>query len=441
MAFPRLKSGFDSRRALQYLEGFFFREELLLGDFSSTNPFVKSYLFVLGRNPILSRTELKNFCDEILYDENKSLLLAENLKFENPRNLPKTPEQLFLDRLGGTIRFGEVIGEYRSENELIASMLQKVQEDKPEGKVNLGISAWGCGRDFLKHFLPETKNAFRDQLNRNCRIVNAPGENLDSGKIFGEKLLRNGFEFLVWRRSEPGFKDVPNPGSYLLAKTVANQNLRNYTLRDREKDFRDARMGMMPPKLAQIMMNLANPRWDEVVIDPFCGSGTLNIEAAITGFQTIGSDLEEKHVFEARQNFEQMSEKFRYEKMSGEFFGCDATKFPLEKASGVIVTEGFLGNVFEKYATPQKIEQEGDLIVRLWEKIISHFEKSTVRTICFCLPIWKYRGRDFYISEKLFAKIGQSSYIPSALFEGKYTFLYARPDSFVQREICVLQRK
>lgn len=392
---------------------------------------MKTHLFVLGRNPQLSRAELAPLCDEVLFAEEKSLMLAENLKFENPRDLPKSPEQIFLDRLGGTIRMGEVVGEFKSEKEVQDEILKQVQELKPEGKIQIGVSAWSCGKNFLRHFLPELKNAFRDQHDRNCRIVNAPGQNLDSGKIFGEKLLKKGFEFLVWKRED----------SFLLAQTKANQNLRNYVLRDREKDFRDARMGMLPPKVAQILVNLANPSWTDTVIDPFCGSGTANIEAAITGFKTVGSDLDEKRTKKAKENFEQMAEKFRYETTSGEFFAGDAVQFPLTKAKGVIATEGFLGDVFEKHATDRSIADASQTIVRMWEKLIAHLETSDVHTIVFCLPAWRFQGKTISISEKLFAKIDKSSYIPSALFDGKRTFLYSRPDSFVMREICVISRK
>jgi len=391
---------------------------------------LKSYLFVLGRNPILSRSELVPFCDELLYAEDKSLMLVENIKFENPRDLPKSPEQIFLDRLGGTIRMGEVLGECKSEKEVQDKIIEQIQTDKPEGKVQLGISAWGCGNTFLRHFLPEMKNALRDQHDRNCRIVNAPGKNLDSGKIFGEKLLKKGFEFLVWKRKD----------SFLVAKTNANQNLRNYVLRDRDKDFRDTRMGMLPPKVAQILLNLANPGWNDIVIDPFCGSGTVNIEAAITGFKTIGSDLDETRTKKTKENFEQMSDKFRYEITSGEFFASDAIKFPIKKTSGVIVTEGFLGDVFAKHATKQAIEKESQTVLRMWEKVIAHLEDSSVHTVALCLPAWKFKGKTISISEKLFAKIAKSSYIPSALFDGNRTFIYSRPDSFVMREICVLKK-
>lgn len=392
---------------------------------------MKSYLFVLGRNPELSRAELLNFCEEVFYDSGKSLFIGENLKFENPRQIPREPEQLFLDRLGGTIRFGEVLGEFQNEEKVQEEILRFAQENKPEGKINLGVSAWGCGPNFLRHFLPEIKNAIREKFDRNCRIVNAPGENLDSGKIFGEKLLRNGFEFLVWKRGN----------SFLLAHTVANQNLRNYTLRDREKDFRDSKMGMLPPKLAQILINLANPTWEEKIIDPFCGSGTVNIEAAIMGYHTVGADIDAQRTKRSQENFEQMAEKFRYEKTSGEFFPCDVMKFPLAKLRGIVVAEGILGENFEREPSRARVEENANEVLSLWEKFFALLENSDIRVVSFCLPAWKINGRAVSLSEKLFAKLGKSSYIPRVLFGEQKTFLYSRPDAFVAREICVVEKK
>lgn len=402
------------------------------------------YLFILGRDPLLSRTELQNFCDEILYDERESLLLAENLKFENPRDLPKTKEQIFLDRLGGTIRFAKVIGEFESEKEVFASILQNILDQKPDGKLHLGISSFGWRREPTKALLSKIKNTLREEYDRNCRVVNIDGRTLDSGKIFGDRLLQKGFEFVIWKKHAAGFESKAaqdsNP-TFLLAQTVASQNLRNYTLRDRGKDFRDARMGMLPPKLAQILISLSNPDWDDVVIDPFCGSGTVNIEAAIMGYKTIGSDLDATRVRRAQENFEQMAEKFRYEKSHGDFFMIDAEKFPIQKTSGIIATEGFLGDVYEKHATREKIQSESQKILSLWQNLLKNLEDSSLHTLSFCLPAWNFQGKTISLSENLFAKLGQSSYIPSALFNGKRTFIYSRPGSFVGREICVLQKK
>ena len=73
---------------------------------------MKTYLLILGRHPELSRAELRGKLDEVFYDEEKNLLIAENLKFINPRELPRGEEQLFIDQLGGTIRMAEVVEEF-----------------------------------------------------------------------------------------------------------------------------------------------------------------------------------------------------------------------------------------------------------------------------------------------------------------------------------------
>ncbi len=392
---------------------------------------MKNYLFILGRNTELSRAELTQFCKEVVFDKEKSLLIGTNLHFTNPRNIPRTPEQLFLDRLGGTIRFAEITGEFFSETELKNQIIKQIQKDKKEGKIHLGISGWGVKSSFTKSMLSQLKNEFKEQHSRNCRIININGKALDSGTIFGEKLLRKGFEFIIWKKKN----------SYLLAQTVANQNLRNYTLRDHDKPWRDNKMGMLPPKLAQILINLTNPQEHDTIIDPFCGSGTINIEAAIMGFHTIGSDKSSKHVEKTKENFEYLAEKFRYLPDNGTFFASDARDIEWEKLSGVIATEGFLGENSGKMVSPDTIKKEEATILRLWEDIFEKLENTSIQKIALCLPAWKTKGKTHSLSQKLFAKIAKSSYTPLALFNGEKTFLYARPDAFVMREICVLEKQ
>ena len=389
----------------------------------------KKYLFILGRNYELSKAELLNFCDEIFTNPEKSLFIGENLRFKNPRNLPKSSEQLFLDRLGGVIRFGEILGEVNHEKDILILMQEVIKKEKPEGKLHLGISVFGCGKQFLKPFLNQTKK-FMSQQDRSVRIENRPFKNFTSGQIFDCKLLKKGFEFLIWK----------NKNSFLVAKTVANQNIRNYILRDRIKPFRDAKMGMLPPKLAQIMINLANPNFDEKIIDPFCGSGTINSEAAIMGYKTIGSDLNAHFLNGARKNFEFLSKKFRFSSEVGEFFIADATKFPYEKYKGTIVTEGFLGENFERRPSRATIDKNAKKILLLWESIFEKIKNSKIKKFVFCLPCWNFHDQKISISKKLFAKISKNSYISRALFNKQKTFVYERDGAFVGREICVVEK-
>jgi tRNA (guanine10-N2)-dimethyltransferase len=50
----------------------------------------------------------------------------------------------------------------------------------------------------------------------------------------------------------------------------------------------------MTPKLARCMVNLAKPRVGELVLDPFCGTGTTLIEAALIGCRVLGSDVQRR---------------------------------------------------------------------------------------------------------------------------------------------------
>ena len=47
----------------------------------------------------------------------------------------------------------------------------------------------------------------------------------------------------------------------------------------------------MSPKLARCMVNLARVKEGQLVLDPFCGTGGILIEAGIIGCKVVGSDI------------------------------------------------------------------------------------------------------------------------------------------------------
>jgi tRNA (guanine10-N2)-dimethyltransferase len=58
----------------------------------------------------------------------------------------------------------------------------------------------------------------------------------------------------------------------------------------------------MPAKLARCMVNLAKPKIGELVFDPFCGTGSMLIEAALIGCRVLGLDIQRRMVRGALKN-------------------------------------------------------------------------------------------------------------------------------------------
>jgi tRNA (guanine10-N2)-dimethyltransferase len=58
----------------------------------------------------------------------------------------------------------------------------------------------------------------------------------------------------------------------------------------------------MPAKLARCMVNLAKPKSGELVLDPFSGTGSMLIEAALISCRVLGLDIQKRMVRGTRKN-------------------------------------------------------------------------------------------------------------------------------------------
>ena len=58
------------------------------------------------------------------------------------------------------------------------------------------------------------------------------------------------------------------------------------------------------PKLAHALVNLSLIKKDETLLDPFCGTGGILIEAGLIGARMIGSDVEDKMIEGCKKNLD-----------------------------------------------------------------------------------------------------------------------------------------
>jgi tRNA (guanine10-N2)-dimethyltransferase len=86
----------------------------------------------------------------------------------------------------------------------------------------------------------------------------------------------------------------------------------------------------MPSKLARCMVNLAHAKSGELVLDPFAGTGSVMIEAALIGCRVLGLDVQRKMLTGCRENLEH----FKLEPEG--LLVADSRKLPLTKIEHII---------------------------------------------------------------------------------------------------------
>jgi tRNA (guanine10-N2)-dimethyltransferase len=91
--------------------------------------------------------------------------------------------------------------------------------------------------------------------------------------------------------------------------------------------------GSMSPKLARCMVNLTRIKSNDRLLDPFCGTGGILIEAGIIGARVVGSDIDPKMVKGTIENLKHC------EINDYEIFEADARKLKLAYQVDGIATD------------------------------------------------------------------------------------------------------
>ncbi len=258
------------------------------------------YIFHLGRVPELSLAEIQ----AVLEKTNS----AYSVDFVNPKMLIVEAEKTIdfeniFPKMGGTIKISKVLFESKNFNEIFEKIASDVKESNKErlGKKILGYSAYftkNIEKNRVFEALGQIRKSFittKKKLSRETgvRIV-FPDENgeLKSASVINNKILEKGGEFNF----------IFFPDKIVLSKTLIVQNINSYSHRDYGRPKRETHIGMIPPKLAQIMINLAKLRENQTVLDPFCGTGTILQEALLDKHRIVGSDANEKQIENCKEN-------------------------------------------------------------------------------------------------------------------------------------------
>ncbi|MBQ8157344.1 hypothetical protein IJ102_03080 [Candidatus Saccharibacteria bacterium] len=374
------------------------------------------YLLVLGREAKISLAEL-----ESLFGSQQVAVLSEQLAtVEAPR--------LSLDRLGGSIKAARILDQKPAD--FLATL--------PPGKITLGFS------DYSPHATPAStwalalkhKNLLK-RHGRNVRLIpNQKTAALSSATAhhnqLGEKL--NHLEIIKYRN--------------LYATSIGSQNITAYAKRDQARPARDAFVGMLPPKLAQILINLATAgQKSGLVLDPFCGTGVVLQEAALMGYAVYGSDLADKMIDYSRRNLEWLATQSYFHTKSQspavQLEVGDATKHHWRPIPNYIASEIYLGQPLSSPPSSIKLKElqqsTKTLLFAFLRNIGQQIPHGT--TLALAIPAWKrpdgsYQGLDI-LDEIKNLGYNAKKYRYASFSE----LLYYRENQIVARQIIVLRKK
>lgn len=361
------------------------------------------YLAVLGRQSEISIAELA-----ALFSNVKKITptLAE---FDSE----KTPD---IDRLGGSLKLAV---------KLSTSPLDYLRQ-LDDGKITLGISDYSKNASKKSATLEALKlKKILVRHGRSVRVV----ENHDSA-LQTATSLHNGLSGKNPRKIE---LIKVNTAWY---KVIGVQNIDAYSRRDQARPARDAKVGMLPPKLAQILINLCGPLpAGSTILDPFCGTGVVLQEAILMGYHAYGTDLSERMIDYSKKNLEWLTDDTDLFSLSV----GDATSFKWSEKIDAVACEGYLGRPMSKIPPEIKLKTEkqecSNIILNFLRNLSSQIQANT--PVVIAIPAW-LRADDTYSRLKILDEIENLGYnVHNKSREG---LLYARMGQIVARDIIILRK-
>lgn len=341
-----------------------------------------------------------------------------------------------INQLGGTIKIVKVLGEFAEEP--VAELLQHTAQATNK-KFHFGFSIYSTDpaismstqkyRQILRSLGTSLKKSFK-QSGRSARFVESRDTVLSSVIVQKEHLLPNdgGVEIVLFKGK-----------NYLrYGQTLVVQPFADFSRRDYGRPGRDAKSGMLPPKVARLMLNIASPVKNSVILDPFCGSGTIITEALLLNCNNIiASDISPAAIADTKQNIAWLrtQKNSRISPNSQVRLLAKPAQQLLtllgHESVHLIVTEGDLGPT-----TPANTEAARAKMQKFYENILPTLTQllKPYGRIVIALPAWTQDARVITLKlNRLWTKLDLSPF-DKPLF-------YGRPTARVLRHIHFLTKK
>ncbi|HTK39563.1 MAG TPA: hypothetical protein VL362_01730 [Patescibacteria group bacterium] len=395
------------------------------------------HIAILGRQPALGIAELERLygADAVSwFGADAALIDTDRFNF---------------NALGGSQKAGEVVATFhkkswRDVGDLIMKQYSELWRDV-DFKITLGLSAYGwnvSAREVQKTGII-LKKKLRDQ-NVSLRLIPNDLPALSTATSHHNKLglSRNKVELLIVRAND----------TIIVAESIGSQNITALAARDQARPKTDAFVGMLPPKLARMMVNMAYGPDPEairrnsgdsapVILDPFCGTGVLLQEAALLAFDIYGSDLSQKMVSYTSANLEWLEQKYNLD-LNKRVDEGDAMTHQWLPPIDAVAAEAYLGQPFSAPPSPAKLREVRGNCNHIITSFLENIGRQVTPDTPFCLavPAWN-NGNDRFTHLPLVNELERYGYERIELKNVRAEqLLYFRPGQVVARELLLMRK-
>ena len=399
----------------------------------------KQYFFQAGSFPNLSYVELVSVSQLYGLSQDNIHLFTEDIFIIKSEDVSEDILSKIFNRLGGFVRYGEII-------ENTAIFLKEFRNS--EDRVVFGISLLGelerneAGKDnsFIKKLANQIKKSLRENgLSVRFLIPRGSSFELNAAQVLNNDILKKGFELSIIRNRKRGEE--------IYTKTIAIQDLEGYVERDMNRPYSDIKMGVLPPKLARMMVNFAGLK-EGTIWDPFCGSGTVLMEAAVLGYDFLGSDIDENALYYSEENIRWLNKQGYLGNIVYELFKLDVTDPDKEIIKELkntkidaIVCEPFMGPPQKDILSKEKAERFLSSVKDLYANLFRMLDEDVgVRGSKMVLIVPSYKTEDGWKTFSIYDLISNRWELLNTEISPNKDLKWGRKNSIITRNIYILQR-
>lgn len=356
---------------------------------------MEKYIFILGRDPELSKQEILCYLKarKIKFEIQESSDIAMLIDLETIN-----PQQMIQD-LGGTQKIGRIIASF--DNLYLGT----------KNKVRYAISLYSEEDEDLKEKL---KAYFKkERIKATIKKSHREQDFLDPSEA------QNLIEIIQYK----GY----------IAKTLAVFNSKEYKKRDTKRPAQRP-LHTISIRLAKIMINLSGAKPGDTLLDPFSGIGTVLQEAMLMGINVIGVDKEESCIEASQKNLEWLKKEYKV-KTNYRLLNLDARQLAkFIRRADVVVTEPYLGPFIKKYLSPEQAQRLTKELYLLYAEVLHQLKSCEPRAIVFITPI-------FPTAAKTKLRVNIEPLLQKMKMDYEPPMIYATPTSKITREIWVMRKR